>query len=39
MGTRLVSFLFTNFNVMVRYMLSDRADRVHRKWTEEEQAA
>ena len=33
MGTRLAGFLFTNFNVMLKYMQSDKADRVQRKWT------
>ena len=39
MGTGLAGFLFTNFNVMLKYMRSDRADRVLRKWSEGETAA
>lgn len=39
MGTHLAGFLFMNFNVMLKFMQSDRADRVLRPWTQAEKAA
>ena len=39
MGSHLAGFLFTNFNVMLRYMHSDMAGRLSRGMTQAEKAA